>query len=101
MKGMKPDANNTAMVMDLYELTMANGYFLEPQLKETKVAFDVFFRKIPDIIGIASDQIRRIPVGTAAPKLDIIRGKGGVIRLLNGIIVTFFKEPGLPSEGPS
>ncbi len=53
MKGMKPDANNAAMVMDLYELTMANGYFLEPQMKETKVAFDVFFRRIPDGGGFA------------------------------------------------
>ena len=53
MKGMKPNADNPAMVMDLYELTMANGYFLEPQVKDTKVAFDVFFRRIPDGGGFA------------------------------------------------
>ncbi len=53
MKGMKPDADNPAMVMDLYELTMANGYFQEPELKDTKVAFDVFFRSIPDGGGFA------------------------------------------------
>ena len=53
MKGMKPEADNTAMVMDLYEMTMANGYFLEPQMRNTKVAFDVFFRRIPDGGGFA------------------------------------------------
>ena len=53
MKGMKPEADNTAMVMDLYEMTMANGYFLEPQMRTTKVAFDVFFRRIPDGGGFA------------------------------------------------
>ena len=53
MRGMKPAADNPAMVMDLYELTMANGYFLDPGMKETKVAFDVFFRKIPDGGGFA------------------------------------------------
>ena len=53
MKGMKPEADNTAMVMDLYEMTMANGYFLEPQMRSTKVAFDVFFRRIPDGGGFA------------------------------------------------
>ena len=54
MKGIiKPQADNTAMVMDLYELTMANGYFLDKSLESTKVAFDVFFRKIPDGGGFA------------------------------------------------
>ena len=53
MRGMKPEANNPAMVMDLYELTMANGYFLDKELKNTKVAFDVFFRRIPDGGGFA------------------------------------------------
>ena len=53
MKGMKPEADNPAMVMDLYELTMANGYFLDKSLESTKVAFDVFFRKIPDGGGFA------------------------------------------------
>ncbi len=41
------EAKNPAMVMDLYELTMANGYFLQ-ESKDTKVAFDVFFRRSPD-----------------------------------------------------
>ena len=41
------EAKNPAMVMDLYELTMANGYFLQ-ESKDTRVAFDVFYRKNPD-----------------------------------------------------
>ena len=53
MKGMYPLAKNPAMVMDLYELTMANGYFKNVELHETKVAFDVFFRRIPDGGGFA------------------------------------------------
>lgn len=38
---------NISMVMDLYELTMANGYFLQHSTRP-KVAFDVFFRKNPE-----------------------------------------------------
>ncbi len=34
-------------MMDLYELTMANGYF-QQESKAERVAFDVFFRKNPD-----------------------------------------------------
>ena len=36
------EARNLTMMMDLYELTMANGYFND-QDKDVKVAFDVFF----------------------------------------------------------
>lgn len=38
--------------MDLYEMTMSNGYFLEGNL-EDRATFDVFFRKIPDNGGFA------------------------------------------------
>ena len=38
---------NLTMVMDFYELTMSNGYFNE-QDNETRVVFDVFYRKNPD-----------------------------------------------------
>ena len=41
------DERNLTMVMDFYELTMANGYFKDED-KERKVAFDVFYRKNPD-----------------------------------------------------
>ena len=43
-----PNADNPAMLMDLYELTMANGYFLDEESRGTRVAFDVFFRRNPD-----------------------------------------------------
>ena len=43
---------NLTMVMDLYELTMANGYFNSGD-KESKVAFDVFYRCNPDKGGFA------------------------------------------------
>lgn len=46
------DRRNISMMMDLYELTMANGYFsLENQ--GHRVAFDVFYRRNPDNGGFA------------------------------------------------
>ena len=41
------ETRNLTMMMDLYEMTMANGYFND-QDKDTRVAFDVFYRKNPD-----------------------------------------------------
>lgn len=41
------DARNLSMVMDFYELTMSNGYFME-QDRNTRVVFDVFYRTNPD-----------------------------------------------------
>ena len=38
---------NLSMLMDYYELTMANGYFNEG-LKDNWVVFDLFYRKNPD-----------------------------------------------------
>ena len=46
------EKRNLTMVMDLYELTMANGYFNSGD-KESKVAFDVFYRRNPDGGGFA------------------------------------------------
>ncbi|MBQ8281766.1 MAG: nicotinate phosphoribosyltransferase [Lachnospiraceae bacterium] len=43
---------NLSMVMDLYEMTMANGYFKD-QDNDKRVAFDVFYRKNPDQGGFA------------------------------------------------
>ena len=48
-----PQADNRAMMMDLYELTMANGYFLDEDVRGTRVAFDVFFRRNPDEAGFS------------------------------------------------
>ena len=66
-------AHNPAMVMDLYELTMANGYFHDPDVKNTKVAFDVFFRRVPDGGGFA------IFAGLGSPEIHAPgEGDGGV-----------------------
>ena len=43
---------NISMVMDMYELTMSNGY-LNQGFKYTWVAFDVFYRNNPDNGGFA------------------------------------------------
>ena len=43
---------NISMMMDLYELTMANGYFMQEQ-QDHRVAFDVFYRRNPDSGGFA------------------------------------------------
>ncbi len=46
------DSRNISMMMDLYELTMANGYFTQEQ-QARRVAFDVFYRRNPDEGGFA------------------------------------------------
>lgn len=46
------DSRNLTMVMDLYEMTMANGYFID-QDKDKRVVFDVFYRKNPDQAGFS------------------------------------------------
>ena len=46
------DERNLSMVMDMYELTMSNGYFNQ-NAEETLVAFDVFYRKNPDNAGFS------------------------------------------------
>ena len=53
MSCINPQADNHAMMMDLYELTMANGYFLDPGKRDLRVAFDVFYRRNPDQAGFA------------------------------------------------
>ena len=46
------DRRNLDMVMDLYEMTMANGYYKKEGYEEY-VTFDVFYRKNPDGAGFA------------------------------------------------
>ena len=41
------DERNLTMLMDFYELTMSNGYFVKG-LKDKKVVFDMFYRRNPD-----------------------------------------------------
>ena len=45
-------ARNLTMLVDFYELTMANG-FLENGLGDVTVCFDLFFRRVPDQGGYA------------------------------------------------
>ncbi len=44
--------NDLTMLMDLYELTMANGIF-HSEMRDTVVYFDMFFRRVPDEGGFA------------------------------------------------
>ncbi|MCD7806387.1 MAG: nicotinate phosphoribosyltransferase [Lachnospiraceae bacterium] len=46
------DKRNISMVMDMYELTMSNGY-LKEGLRDRMAAFDVFYRNNPDNAGFA------------------------------------------------
>ena len=43
---------NLTMIMDLYELTMANGIFTS-EMRDTVTYFDMFFRRVPDDGGYA------------------------------------------------
>lgn len=43
---------NLSLMTELYELTMANGYF-EGKKAEEIACFDLFFRKVPDNGGFA------------------------------------------------
>ena len=52
MKKTQFNERNISMVMDMYELTMSNGYF-NNDCKDTIVAFDVFYRTNPDNAGFA------------------------------------------------
>jgi len=46
------DQVNLTMLVDFYELTMANGYF-EQGMQDTVAYFDLFFRRVPDDGGFA------------------------------------------------
>ncbi len=53
MSGKKQwEERNLSMVMDLYEMTMSNGYFKEGNIEDC-VVFDVFYRRNPDEGGFA------------------------------------------------
>ncbi len=49
---MKEAKRNLTMLMDLYELTMANGIFTS-DMRDTVTYFDMFFRRVPDEGGYA------------------------------------------------
>lgn len=52
---MQHERRNISMLMDLYEMTMAHGYFTK-QDNTDRVAFDVFYRRNPtkaDLLSLA------------------------------------------------
>ena len=49
---MQCESRNLSMLLDLYELTMANGFFLDHRAAR-KTTFDLFYRKNPDGGGYA------------------------------------------------
>ncbi len=49
---MKRDNRNLTMLMDLYEMTMANG-IMQSDMRDTVTYFDMFFRRVPDNGGYA------------------------------------------------
>lgn len=49
---MERNERNLTMLMDLYEMTMANGIF-NSDMRDTVTYFDMFFRRIPDNGGYA------------------------------------------------
>ena len=46
------DSRNLSMMMDLYEMTMANGYYMAGKA-DSLATFDVFYRRNPDGGGFA------------------------------------------------
>ncbi len=46
------DRRNLTMLMDLYEMTMANGVYTS-EMRNTVTYFDMFFRRVPDKGGFA------------------------------------------------
>ena len=46
------DKRNLSMMMDFYEMTMSYGYFRQTS-SDVRVAFDLFFRSVPDKGGYA------------------------------------------------
>ncbi len=52
MLEMENKALNLTMIMDLYELTMANGVW-NSDMRDTVTYFDMFFRRVPDKGGYA------------------------------------------------
>ena len=49
---MKMDNRNLTMLMDLYEMTMANG-IMQSDMRDSITYFDMFFRRVPDYGGYA------------------------------------------------
>jgi len=72
---------NLTMLVDFYELTMANGYF-EHKMQDKIACFDLFFRRVPDDGGFAImagleqliDYLEKLSFTTA--DINYLRNKG-------------------------
>ncbi|MCD7754453.1 MAG: nicotinate phosphoribosyltransferase [Clostridiales bacterium] len=73
---------NYTMLCDFYELTMANGYFRTPEVRDRITYFDMFFRNVPDNGGYAIaagleqlvDYIRNLKF--TEEDIEYLRGRG-------------------------
>ncbi|MCD8381682.1 MAG: nicotinate phosphoribosyltransferase [Clostridiales bacterium] len=73
---------NYTMLCDFYELTMANGYFRTPEVRDRITYFDMFFRNVPDNGGYAIaagleqlvDYIRNLRF--TEEDIEYLRGRG-------------------------
>ena len=80
-KEMIREERNLSMLMDFYELTMSNGYFVLGQ-KDKQVAFDMYYRKNPDNGGFVVcagleqfiDYIQNLKFTDV--DIDYLRGRG-------------------------
>ena len=81
MRKFVEDERNLTMLMDFYELTMSNGYFVKG-LKDKKVVFDMFYRKNPEdggfVICAGLEQFVKYVQDIAFTDADIeyLRSKG-------------------------
>ncbi|MGN0369220.1 MAG: nicotinate phosphoribosyltransferase [Butyrivibrio sp.] len=68
------DRRNLTMLMDFYELTMSNGYFVKG-MKDKTVVFDMFYRKNPDeggfVIAAGLEQLVEYVQGLSFTDADI------------------------------
>ena len=75
------DKRNISMMMDFYEMTMANGYFNSGN-RDAEACFDVFFRRVPDGGGFAimagleqvCDYLENLEFSDS--DIEYLRGKG-------------------------
>ena len=74
---------NYTMLCDFYELTMANGYFLTPEVRNRITYFDVFFRSTPDNGGYGEDHVLGYENGALAVQA-LLNGQIDAVIIDNG-----------------
>ena len=78
------DKQNLTMLTDFYELTMANGYFLEGMGEKT-VYFDLFYRRNPENGGY-------VVAAGLEPLIDYLKN----IKFTEDDLATFATSSGVP-----